>query len=261
MSVIAEQWVRNLSHTHPDLEMTQGEFNVLALLAHKQNPYTGKCQLSESEIGRGTRLSERHVRRSLNAHCRSGALRWIEKGKSKSWASCFEFGLGFVFVALSKREPRTSCRATPDILSQNPGHPVAPYKERNQYKPESLDPPQNHHSFAALISAWLSIKAELKNRLPAEEWDLWVRPLYLLKARPSDQFVLFALPANNRMAEAARANRAILIEMLAPHGYRACGFQFYPDDYQLGRMQSEFPELYEELPDALKKRRPERALA
>jgi hypothetical protein len=252
MSEIALKWVRDLGFAHPEIEMTQGEFNVLAHLAHRQNPYSGICQISEAEIGRATRLSERHVRRVLNAICGTGALRWTEKGKSKSWASRFEFGLGFVFVPLGKpRELRTSCPATPDILSTNPGHPVRPYKERNKYKPEDEDPGQNHHAFGALMRQWIEIKTELQSQLPPGDYDAFIRPMYLFRAY-GDALGL-TLPPNHRMIERAK-NCELLQRLVRARGYSGAIIGRYPTDDELILLQQRYPGIEESWGKTLRKR-------
>jgi hypothetical protein len=277
MSEIALKWLRGLRFTHPELVMTQGQFNVIHYLAEKHHPVSGNCQASESEIARENRLTDRHVRRTLTAHLGTGALLKWEKGKSKSWASRFEFGLGFVFVPLAQtRQLRTSCPATPDIPSSNSGHPVQPYKERNKANLKDENQALKQHSFAApkeevphpnqtsalnaAMATWLQIKEKLKATLPTEDWNLWVRPMYLFRLM-ADGFLLFTLPANNRMLKAARDNQAMLTEVLRENGYAACSFTTYPDEYQLDRMFREAPEFYEQLPEALKKRRPAKVSA
>src|ERR1700675_3020516 len=107
MSVIASDWAYSLVHTHPDVKMTQAEFNVLSRLAAKQHPVTGECQISECEIATSCRLSKTHVGRCLRALRKIEALASWEQGKSKFWASKFTFGLGFAFVPLCTSDPAT----------------------------------------------------------------------------------------------------------------------------------------------------------
>jgi hypothetical protein len=139
MSVIALDWVDSLVRTHPDVKMTQAEFNVLSRLAAKQHPVTGECQISEDEIATLCRLSKTHVGRCLRALRKVEALASWEQGKSKFWASKFTFGLGFAFVPLCTSDP-----ATVHILSRHCAHPVpkngAPIRKENQRNLETLPP-------------------------------------------------------------------------------------------------------------------------
>ena len=113
MSVIASDWAYSLVHTHPDVKMTQAEFNVLSRLAAKQHPVTGECQISECEIATSCRLSKTHVGRCLRALRKIEALASWEQGKSKFWASKFTFGLGFAFVPLCTSDPAIISRCIP----------------------------------------------------------------------------------------------------------------------------------------------------
>jgi hypothetical protein len=284
VSDIAIKWLRGLRFAYPDLKMTQGDRNVLTYLAVIQTS-KGKCLASENEIAKETGLSPRHVKRCLKKLRGIDAINKWEKGKAINWASSFEFGLGFVFkeaAVANGRELGTSCPVTGDIVSSNWGHPVEPYKERNKVTLKQEN--QKQHSFAALndaphsnqaselnaaIKTWLQIKEHLKATLPVEDFNLWVRPMYLFRVM-ADGFLLFTLPPNDLMFSAARANQHMLIELLQKHGgerhgggptYPACSFTYYPDEYQLDRMRREAPEFYEQLPEALKKRRPEKVLA
>jgi hypothetical protein len=213
--------------------------------------------MSFEEIAADAETSTRTVIRATKLLVDAGELKWIKKAKSSgqknTWHLLGDFACETVTSTAATGDNVSS---TGDSLSST-GDNLSPAIRKEERQEEK----QDHHSFAGLIAAWTSIKEQLKTRLPAEEWNFWVRPMFVLRVRPSEGFILFALPPNNRMAEAAKANRVMLIELLIPHGYKACSFQFYPDDYELGRMQRDFPEIYEQLPEALKKRRPEKVTA
>ena len=139
MSFIAIEWADGLIHTHPEVKMTQGQFNVLRKLAGKQNAWTEECQISEQELATFCRLSKTHVARCLRALKEKGALASWEKGKNEFWASKFKFGLGFEFVPLCTSDP-----AAVHILSLRCAHPVpkngAPIRKENQRNLETLPP-------------------------------------------------------------------------------------------------------------------------
>ena len=93
-----------------------------------------------------------------------------------------------------------------------------------------------HHGDAALNSlpAWLAVKEALRAELSAEEWDLWVRPMLLLKAMPVSgerRHLLAALPPSNRIITAAQARLPLLREMLAPAGLNV-SLTKYPTDWE-----------------------------
>jgi hypothetical protein len=114
---------------------------------------------------------------------------------------------------------------------------------------EPLTNPKQH-GFAAL-KFWIRFKEQLKTELPIEEWNLWVRPAYLF--RESDGHLLLALPVSRKITDAYLERQAWLREKLQPHGY-SCSATKYPDDYTLERVMREYPEQFEKLTPALKKR-------
>jgi hypothetical protein len=93
------------------------------------------------------------------------------------------------------------------------------------------------HGEAALNSlpAWLSFKEQLRTELPDEEWDLWVRPMFLLKAMPASadqKHLLAAIPANGRIQSAATNRLAMMRELLAPVGLNI-SLTPYPDEWEI----------------------------
>ena len=236
--------------------------HVFGAVGHHHDSRTGRSEFYAEQIAESTELGESTVRRELKWLQQAGFIRELVKG-NRSRPSVFE-----IVPPLLRRRTPLAGSEIPLAGSKTPlagsEIPLAPSGQTDAIRKEEVEVKQveeNHHSFAGLIAAWISIKDELKKRLPAKEWNSWARPLYLYRVRPQEGFVLFTLPANNRMVVAAKAKKALLLELLQPHGYRACSFAPYPDDYELGRLSREYPEIYEQLPDALKKRPPERVTA
>ena len=104
------------------------------------------------------------------------------------------------------------------------------------------------------LKTWLAIKQELKSKIPSGEWDLWVRPAYLV--RNMGGFLLLALPPNSKIASLAETRKAMLIELMRSHGLTGCGFTRYPTDWDLDQMKTRYPEQFAQLPAALKRKRP-----
>lgn len=93
------------------------------------------------------------------------------------------------------------------------------------------------HGDAALNSlpSWLAFKEQLRSEVKSEEWDLWVRPMFLLKAMPdsADQtHLLAAIPPNNRIQSAAVKRLPMMRELLAPVGLNI-SLTVYPDEWEI----------------------------
>lgn len=72
--------------------------------------------------------------------------------------------------------------------------------------------------------------------------------------------MLLSQPPDGRIVEATAKRRLLLLELVRAHGYAGCSQTRYPDDYELKRMEQEYPEFYAGLPEALKRRPPQRAI-
>ena len=103
---------------------------------------------------------------------------------------------------------------------------------------------QNHHASGALKD-WLSIKAQLESELPAAEYKLWVRPMYLLKNMSGT--LLLSLPPNNAIVQAARLRQRHLEALVRAAGWSGVAFTAYTDEYQRERLRTEYPEFYEQM--------------
>ncbi len=136
----------------------------------------------------------------------------------------------------SRRETsQQDCRKSANKLAGN--QPTFKETESTQILPEN-----NHHARGA-VSDWLKCKDDLKSELTDAEWELWVRPAYLLKLL-SGKVMLIALPPNTKITEAARAGKKALIEIVNARGYSGASFTRYPDDHERERLRVEYPHFY-----------------
>lgn len=150
---------------------------------------------------------------------------------------------------------------------QRPSVPGEPIEPSNTTDPRSIVPPRNYgptvhgttvprstdslepdslltkpkpliqHGDAALnaLPAWLALKEHLRTELSAEEFNLWVRPMFLLRAMPagSDQkHLLAALPPSSRIQCAAQERLPMMRELLAPAGLNV-SLTRYPDEWDI----------------------------
>jgi hypothetical protein len=94
------------------------------------------------------------------------------------------------------------------------------------------------HGEAALNSlpAFLALKDQLRAELEAEEWDLWVRPMFLLKTMPGEKHLLAAVPVSRRIQTAAIKRLNMMRELLAPAGLNI-SLTPYPDEWQIAEAQ------------------------
>jgi hypothetical protein len=79
------------------------------------------------------------------------------------------------------------------------------------------------------------LQEQLRSELSEKEWNLWVRPMYLLRAIPlsTDQkHLLAALPANGWIQSTAIKRLSIMRELLAPAGLNV-SLTRYPDEWDI----------------------------
>jgi hypothetical protein len=118
---------------------------------------------------------------------------------------------------------------------------------RKSKEPEQKESKEQHACGAALKD-WFSVKQELENRLPAEQFNLWLRPMYLLKVM-SGNVLLLSLPANGRIIQAAckRESSDLLQQTVQQFGYGGFTLTRYPDDYERDRIRDMYPDFYEQM--------------
>ena len=103
---------------------------------------------------------------------------------------------------------------------------------------------QIQHGDAALNSmpAWIAFKEQLRCELSDEEWNLWVRPMFLLRtmaASDEQKHLLAAVPPNGRIQSAAMKRLPMMRELLAPGGFNI-SLTPYPDEYQIQEVKKRF---------------------
>jgi hypothetical protein len=101
------------------------------------------------------------------------------------------------------------------------------------------------------LKNWLLIKNFLKDSMSPAEYNQWLRPIYLLRA-VGDTLMLTVPPANAVMEKAKKSQA--LQDAVKVGGYSGAIFSVYPDNYELDALRERYPEQFEELTPALKKR-------
>ena len=112
-------------------------------------------------------------------------------------------------------------------------------RSTDSFKPDSLlnSKPLTHHGDAALNSlpAWRAFKEQLRSEISDAEWNLWVRPMLLLKtmsASADQKHLLAALPPNSQIQSAAINRLPMMRELLAPGGMNI-SLTRYPDEWEI----------------------------
>ena len=152
-------------------------------------------------------------------------------------------GVSQLLVSDAPPSSWTPCPPSPDTVSTDTGHGVHSTLDTVSTDSKAFDPsttnskPVIHHGDAAMNSlpAWLAFKEQLRSELSEEEWDLWVRPMLLLKAMPASadqKHLLAALPPNSRIQGAAINRLQMMRELLAPVGLNI-SLTRYPDEWEI----------------------------
>lgn len=102
-------------------------------------------------------------------------------------------------------------------------------EERASGKTGNFSPsPRTRHA----LGAWMRAKENLQRVMRREDFQSFVRPMYLL-AVLSGNHLLIALPPNRRVVERARNFRLNLRHAIEQQGYALAGFTAYPQDWEL----------------------------
>lgn len=99
------------------------------------------------------------------------------------------------------------------------------------------------HKHAAAVTTWLFIKHELRKRLPAEEWKLWVFPARLLHVSPAKPWMsgcaldtlIIALPRSGRAVWKCQGRKNLVRHICLQLQYHIF-FTMMPDDYDQARI-------------------------
>lgn len=102
-------------------------------------------------------------------------------------------------------------------------------KEEPSVEPLEEPSGRTNTPHGAVIRDWINFKENYRTRLSEDEYNLWLRPMLLLKGL-SGNHLLLALPPNKAVVEAAIAAKPKLIEALHSHGLNLAGFTPYPED-------------------------------
>lgn len=103
-------------------------------------------------------------------------------------------------------------------------------------------PETTHHHASGALENWFSIKNEMRSVVGPDEWQLWVRPAYLLSVM-SGGVLLIALPPSGRIVERARSRLPDLCRLAEQRGYRGLVYTRYPDEYERERIKREYPDI------------------
>jgi Helix-turn-helix domain len=228
MSDKARNYVKHLDNSR----LRPPNKSFLFFLADYHNVYQSSAWPSLQTLAEDTGLSLRYIRR-LVKQCVELGLISHESGLGRGNRSRFRFTeLDTVF---SKRfEDDNQGRIGGRKVGQKGGQHDSSI--RSEPKPEPEPRTEDPHASVAM-KAWLTIKEQLRSELPRPEWELWVRPTYLLKVM-DHKFLLLAMPPSSKIIEAAQKRKALLSTKMAEVGY-AFGFTKYPDDFQRHRLEME----------------------
>lgn len=110
-----------------------------------------------------------------------------------------------------------------------------PIQTESSYNPASLSSGNLGYFSPDLrraLTAWSRAKQALRAQMQRQDFQSFVRPMYLV-AVLSGKFFLIALPPNRRVIERAYNFRGNLSRFIEREGYGFAGFTAYPDDDQL----------------------------
>ncbi len=261
MSWVACAYVKKLRFAPNGEEITKDEKLVLLHLADCHNEEKGLAWPSVPTIAEDCRICKRKVQYILHDLARNGVISIIRPEKNGRGRY-----LSYRFPELDARQEKDAQHAPfapesqkiPETCKKNPGKVqqrcMKDARSRSAIKEELRTENERtveHHTPDGAITTdgrklafqvWLATKERLKSILPEREWQLWVRPAYLCNLL-SGYHLLIALPPSNAIIRAAKERQAMLRNLLAESGYNA-SFTKYPDAYELGRLQTEFPEFY-----------------
>jgi len=97
-----------------------------------------------------------------------------------------------------------------------------------------IDPSKSSPLHGADVKIWIAIKEKLKEKLPREEWNQWVRPGKLLFVMPGRVF-LTAYPPG--VLKYARLQKQLLNNVAVECGAGGAVQTPYPDDYTIDELK------------------------
>jgi hypothetical protein len=146
----------------------------------------------------------------------------------------------------------TTRHHVPDHPAPRAEHPALRADDSKAFDSSAIDSKaEKQHAFGALMAHWIEIKTKLRNQLPREDYDQFIRPMYLFRAY-GDALGL-TLPPNLRMIERAK-NCELLQTLVRARGYSGAIIGRYPTDDELIVLQERYPGIEESWGESLKKR-------
>jgi hypothetical protein len=227
MSDEARNYVKNLDNSR----LRPSEKSFLFFLADYYNARLSSAWPSLQTLAEDTGLSLRYIRR-LVERCIELRLISYEPGLGRGNKGCFQF-LELDTDTVDPKRGRNEGQNGARKGGQKEG--LHDSVIRNEPEPEPELRTKDPHASGAL-KVWLTVKEQLRTELPADEWQLWVRPTYLL--RVMGHHLLLVMPPNNAIIEAACKRKPTLKAKLAEYGF-TFGFAKYPDDWQRDQLESQ----------------------
>lgn len=230
MSDLARNYVKSL----PRSRVRRAQRSFLFFLADYHNVNTGVAMPGLETLAEDMGISVRQVRNLIKEGQDLNIISWTPGRGSGNLGT-------FVFLKL----PRPFLGLKAESKEEQKGEENAEIYGsviRKNLEPRTQNQEEDHHGYAGL-KIWLRVKEQLKAELPRDEWDLWVRPCYLLREL-DHKHMLLSLPPNNKVIVAYKKREKWLRAKLHEHGY-SCSATRYPDLFELERIREEFPHLWD----------------
>jgi hypothetical protein len=235
-------------------QLTTSEFALLtAMCEHCSDGSTIYAAILR--LAAYSKLSERKVQYIVRDLCNRGILSQLAPANTwnKRRPSIYRVN-ELAMVEDPKMSPyRTDQLWLPGIRRTGAQRAPVPVQDLNltgaQCAPDSRSKPNSkaieiQHGDAELNSmpAWLSFKEQLRAELSPEEWNLWVRPMFLLRVLPANadqKHLLAAIPPNGRIQNAAIKRLPMLRELLEPVGFNI-SLTRYPDEWEIQEAEKRY---------------------
>lgn len=244
---------------------------VYMALARSAMNNSGECRTSMSKIGAQLNMSKGGVFNALTVILQLGLVRKTDDGDNRRCAAYvladvkaltdpnhaqlrLSASVHMVNAESSERSLREPCvhTVTTGVHTVNPAFTGRTRNKEDKTLQDYKTKSKNITPSGAL-KKWLEIKSVLQSELPEADW---IRPMYLF--RELGDALGVTMPRSGEMI--ARAKSCTRLQELARDaGYSGVLITGYPADYQIEQMRVNFPDIYEALPDALKKRAAVRA--
>jgi hypothetical protein len=256
MSWQASAYVKNLEACADGARMSRGQKLLALILADYHNTTHRAAWPSIPTLAREALTSHAQTKRDLDYLEEHGIIRKVRPEKmGRGWVCAYEFlALDAAReLAPARSESKKRVQDEPLFSLQESRSEVAHLaaesrsevaqkgltedsvirknkeleQEGNQNKEQHACGVLNEKPSSTMEAFWIQFKEGLRSQIGEEEWDLWLRPLYLA-AVMSGNTLLLSLPPATRIIEAYRSREKWLRQQLHPHGY-ICVATHYPD--------------------------------